>query len=764
MVDKEYVLNLILSHFKVIKRVGNTYYCLCPHHKDKNPSLHITMGDKKIIMDCKAGCDYRDILADVGLKPEQLYYDYYEKDKPNTNWRGFIESRENRKIEAVYNYTSITTGKYAFTKIRLEGKKMLYGKLANDRFTYGIGHDTPRKSYKAVYGDLQAIQRAIKEGKPIYIPEGEKDVDTLTKHGYTSFTYGGVNDWQKDFAELVKGACVVVLADNDEAGLKAANTILHDIQSVAKSTKIVIPTPDIPKGDVSDYFQAGHSKQEFEQLVNSTVRNTPNECVVKCDVPAKDVQSLVDKLTEINAAAKYETNDKGFARLYARIFKDKHRYNSTVRDFMLYDGKRWIEDTEGLSAKADAKILSDALIRYATTQNDVYMRAVMPLCNAKNRNNMIQDSKDINYFTNELLDNNDYLLNVQNGTLDLSNDETKFIEHSPDMLLSKICNAEYDPNAKCEKWQQFLQEIMQGDADKIKYLQKIAGLSLTGSTQEETCFILFGSTTRNGKSTYCETIIHLLGDYAITMRPETLAQKQNSDSRQASGDIARLANCRFCNASEPSKRMIFDVALLKTLLGRDSITARHLYQREFSFIPKFKLVINTNYLPTITDDTIFSSGRINVVSFDRHFEPQEQDKCLKNKLRDKNELSGILNWCIEGLKLYRHEGLEPPQAVKAATEAYRSDSDKIGNFIKECLVKTGNNSKAKDVYDTYSQWCSDNGYGCENKGNFFAELKNKGLFAVSGTVSGKTSRNIVRGYEIVTEFVSCEGEEPPEFN
>ena len=79
-------------------------------------------------------------------------------------------------------------------------------------------------------------------------------------------------------------------------------------------------------------------------------------------------------------------------------------------------------------------------------------------------------------------------------------------------------------------------------------------------------------------------------------------------------------------------------------------------------------MINTNYLPTITDDTVFSSGRINVISFDRHFEPQEQDKDLKNRLRDKQELSGILNWCIEGLQLYRKEGLKPPAAVQTATD------------------------------------------------------------------------------------------------
>lgn len=453
-------------------------------------------------------------------------------------------------------------------------------------------------------------------------------------------------------------------------------------------------------------------------------------------------------------AEKFETTDKGFGRLYATVFKDKHRYNPSRKDFMLYDGKCWVDDVEGLSARASAKALSDALVRYAVNVDaeGKYLKAVATLCNIRSRNNMLQDSKDIYYFTNEELDQNDYLLNLQNGTLDLSENVPKFLEHNPDMLLSKICNVEYDPTADCNEWKKFLLEIMQGDTEKIIYLQKIAGLSLTGNTEQETCFILYGSTTRNGKSTFCETLIYLLGDYSLTMKPETLAIKQNLDSRQASGDIARLAGCRFCNASEPPKRMLFDTALLKSLLGRDSITARHLHQREFSFIPKFKLVINTNYLPTITDDTVFSSGRINVISFDRHFEPQEQDKHLKDKLRDSRELSGILNWCIEGLHLYRQQGFEPPKAVQNATETYRTDSDKVGSFINECLTKTGRNSKAKDVYDAYSTWCDDNGYGCENKGNFFSELKNKGLFATSGTVDGKTVKNIVKAYTIETDF------------
>lgn len=765
---REEQFNDHVSRVKVKSRHGNKVQAFCPCHNDKHASLTMTMGRKCTLIYDHAGCCKEDIVQAMGMQIRDLFYDTEPR---SPNWKAYVEAREKRRIEAVYNYVSIN-GAYAFTKIRLEGKKIIYGKLQNDRFTYGLGHDVGRKSYKAIYGSLQAINKAIAENRPIFIPEGEKDADTLIKQGYTAFAYGGVNDWQSDFATLVQGADVYILADNDEAGKRVAETIQNDIKAVAKSSKIIVPMPDTPKADVSDYFVAGHSKQEFEQMLEQE-QNTVKEAVRECTAvhstpiePQKRQDSRIEQVLKDLHAERYETSDKGFGRLFADVFKDKHRYNPSRKDFMRYDGKRWIDDIEGLSARASAKVLSDALVRYAVNVDTEgkYLKAVAALCNIRNRNNMLQDSKDVYFFSNEQLDVNDYLLNVQNGTLDLSGNEPVFLSHSPDMLLSKICNAEYDPAADCREWKKFLMEIMQDDREKISYLQKIAGLSLTGNTEQETCFILYGSTTRNGKSTFCETLIHLLGDYAVTMKPESLAVRQNLDSRQASGDIARLAGCRFCNASEPPKRMLFDTALLKSLLGRDSITARHLYQRETTFIPKFKLVVNTNFLPTITDDTVFSSGRINVISFDRHFEPQEQDKDLKNRLRDKSEVSGILNWCIEGLRLYRKEGLKPPTAVQTATDTYRTDSDKVGNFINECLAKTGRNSKAKDVYEAYTKWCDDNGYGCENKGNFFAELKAKGLFMNSGTVEGKTVRNIVKGYTVETDFIQYDGQEPLPFD
>lgn len=752
MTDNE-IFESNLLHFKIAKRYGDRVQCQCPTHEDKQASLSVTKGRKCTLFHCHAGCGLENILMAAGLAKKDTFYD---TEPVKANWRSFVEGRERRKIEDVYNYVSCNDD-YVFTKLRLEGKKILYGILKNDRFTYGLPRNTPRKSFKAIYGSVAAINRAIEADKPIFIPEGEKDVKTLSKQGYTAFTYGGVNDWQSEFSTLVKGADVVILADNDKPGISVANTILNDIKPVVKSVNIVVPMPDIPKADISDFFEAGHTKQEFEELINSVTENSVEDAMEPVETPVRSLEGVLQDLR----AESYETSDKGYGRLFADVFRERHRYNPTRKDFMLFDGKRWVDDTEGLSARADAKRLSDALLKYAISvdTDGRYLKAVTPLCNIRSRENMLKDSRDVYYFSDSQLDQDDYLLNVQNGILDLSGWEPIFKKHDPDILLSKICNVEYRSAATCKEWEKFLTEVMQGDVEKIKYLQKIAGLSLTGNTSEEACFVLYGSTTRNGKSTFCETIIHLLGDYALTMRPETLAVKQNIDSRQASGDIARLNGCRFCNASEPAKRMLFDTALLKSLLGRDSITARHLHQREFSFIPKFKLVINTNYLPTITDDTVFSSGRINVISFDRHFEVAEQDKHLKDKLRDKKELAGILNWCIEGLQLYRKEGLKPPEAVQSATETYRTDSDKIGNFINECLEKTGKNSSVKEVYELYDKWCNDNGFGVENKGNFIAELKSKGVYANSGTVDGKTVKNIVKGYSETIEFENIRADE-----
>ena len=493
--------------------------------------------------------------------------------------------------------------------------------------------------------------------------------------------------------------------------------------------------------------------RELEREVFPALARFPKEATQLPGDTRADAD-LVASLHRIGAAKNYKHNDIGSAALFSDLFESKHRYCQEWRDWAYFDGVRWQIDREGMEARQSAKALADSLMAYAPAaglkgENDTqYRKYVASLGSLRSRRTMIDDSRDNKKFSAGELDRAPYLLNVENGVLDLRRG-VKLIGHSPSLLLSKLAPVEYDPEAAAPVWDKFLEEIMLGDKTKIRYLQKFAGISLTGDTREETMLILYGETTRNGKSTYVETLGYLLGDYALTMSPESLAIRKNPDSRTASGDIARLAGARLVSTSEPSKGMLFDVALIKSLLGRDTITARHLRQSEISFTPTFKVVMNTNHLPRIGDDTIFTSGRVNVVTFDRHFTAAEQDRSLKDRLRDPRELSGILNWCLEGLRLYRKEGLKPPAAVVKSTGDYRRKSDKVGEFIDDCLQKSEKKAvKATDVYAAYSSWCRESGYGAEGKQNFYSDLRSRGLFADRGTINGKTVKNIIPGYEL----------------
>lgn len=469
----------------------------------------------------------------------------------------------------------------------------------------------------------------------------------------------------------------------------------------------------------------------------------------------KYVNEVLKKLNELNAVERFPMNDRGSADLFATVFMDVSRYNPTKKDWMYYDGTRWVADQEGMRAKRNAKTLADALVRYSVTvslpddKRQSYIKYAAGMMNYRSRNVMVTDAKDLNFFDNTELDKDDFLLNCKNCVLDLSGDQPKELEHKADLLLSKICNANYNPAATCTLWEKTVNEIMQGDSSKIEYLQKMSGRFLTGDTSEEEFYIFFGATTRNGKSTITELLLYLLGDYATTISPESLAIKVNKDSRTASPDIAKLAGTRFVVASEPPRRMLFDSSLVKTLTGRDTVSARFLHENEFQFKPKFKLILNSNYLPVISEKTVFSSNRVKVVPFERHFTEKEQNKHLKEQLQQ--EIDGILNWCIQGLSLYRKEGLEPPTAVQIATHEYSEDSDKIGKFISECLEKSDQNLAAKDVYEKYSQWCNDCGLGVDGRTSFYEELKTKNLLSKTGTVTGKTVKNVIKGYSFVDE-------------
>ena len=233
-----------------------------------------------------------------------------------------------------------------------------------------------------------------------------------------------------------------------------------------------------------------------------------------------------------------------------------------------------------------------------------------------------------------------------------------------------------------------------------------------------------------------------------TVAPETIAAKQRNSSGP-SEDLARLAGRRLANISEPSRGMRLNAAQVKSMTGNDSINARFLHCNSFDFRPQFKLYINTNYLPSVDDMSLFSSNRVRVIPFDRHFEPQEQDPNLKHLFAEEDAKSAILNWLIAGWRLLQKEGLNSPAAVVEATKEYSHDSNKIALFAEDNLEPDANREvRTSEIYAHYKVWCEVNGCLPENSTNFKKSLQAIGTVVRKRPRDGSEKTTLLLGYRL----------------
>jgi putative DNA primase/helicase len=270
-------------------------------------------------------------------------------------------------------------------------------------------------------------------------------------------------------------------------------------------------------------------------------------------------------------------------------------------------------------------------------------------------------------------------------------------------MITKTANAHYDSQADCPLWKQFVREIMDYKADVIGFLQTVAGWALTGDISEQTMFILFGSGA-NGKSTFLNTVMYLLGEYALATPTETFMRK-NGD--QNTNDIARLRGTRFVTTTEAEQGRRLSESLIKKITGNDQLTARFLYGEYFNFMPTFKIFMATNHKPTIKGTDYGIWRRIKLIPFTTRIPEDKQDKHLELKLRE--EASGILNWLLEGAMRWKQERLKIPAAILNATDEYRGEMDVIGNFLKECCVQhPGASIRIRELFKAYQEWCEEN--------------------------------------------------------
>lgn len=461
---------------------------------------------------------------------------------------------------------------------------------------------------------------------------------------------------------------------------------------------------------------------------------------------------------------RYGREEIGIGNAFADFFKPIARFNRDRGIWYVYDGAIWRPDEGNLAVMELAKILADRLYVFAIQIKDEdtrkrYIERVKKLQYRKNRKTMVEDAKSVHPVPHKLFDRNTDLFNCKNGTLDLTTGI--FRPHDPQDFLTMMSGVSYDPHATCPRWDSFISEVMCGDPELSSYLQKSLGYALTGDTYLECMFILYGATSRNGKGTTMETFLKIMGDYGKTSNPEMLSTKFGSANTSGpSEEIARLAGVRFVNISEPEKKITFNAALVKRMTGNDTLNARFLHENSFDFRPSFKIFINTNYLPNVSDMTLFDSGRLKIIPFKRHFEEAEQDKGLKSLFSKDENLAAIFNWCLEGYRMFRKEQLKDTRAVIEATKEYRQDSDRIGQFI-EAWLEDGETYEVRSsaAYKRYSDWCKENNYNAENVKNFKTAMQQKYFFDRRRPKDGGDKTSMIIGCRLREEELGAETED-----
>ena len=408
----------------------------------------------------------------------------------------------------------------------------------------------------------------------------------------------------------------------------------------------------------------------------------------------------------------YTFDDTGNAERFSEVFGDTVRYNHTAKNWMFYDGRRWCQDSRAAVKCMVDEIVEEmrhgleAYLENAPSDMDLedaekqYVKHTKNSRSSKSKTAMLKESEHKLPILQDELDRQKSLFNATNGTLNLRTGE--LLPHDRLQYISKISYAEYTDKIDCPLWDKFLSEIFDGDADLIRYIQKAIGYSLTGSTQEQCVFFLYG-TGSNGKSTFLDIITEILGEYAVNIQPETLMVKQ-INAGGPTGDIARLKGARFVTTVEPSEGARLNEGLLKQLTGGDKLTASKKYENEFEFTPEFKLWMATNHKPIIRGTDIGIWRRIHLIPFTVQIPKNQVDKNLKHKLRQ--ELSGILKWAVDGCLIWQREGLAQPSKVAEASKEYKGEMDVLSAFLDECTEQSGE-ADSGELFRAYIQWAKE---------------------------------------------------------
>lgn len=434
------------------------------------------------------------------------------------------------------------------------------------------------------------------------------------------------------------------------------------------------------------------------------------------------------------------TSDTGNGIRFAQRMRDVVRYCAGESRWYLWDGGRWKLDSLNRSLLLTEEVVKDLYVEAASLAEPARRDAVETWArtsqSAGRRDAMLRmaaaqpgiaiDPDD--------LDRDPWTLVVANGTLDLRSGTLRASE--PADLCTRQAATVFDPGAGCPLWERHVDFITGGNAALAAYLRKAVGYTLTGLTDEQKLFFLWGNGA-NGKSTFVDVLSGMLGSYA-TQADENLLAGQGGHPTQLAG----LRGARLVVADETGQGRKLAEQRVKAITGGKTIRARFMRQDFFEFTPRFKLWITGNHKPEIqgTDHGIWR--RLKLIPFTAALSDDRRVLGYDDVLS--GEAPGILNWALDGLRAWRDgAGLGDTDAVKEATREYRDEEDATGQWLAEAaqLGVADRFTENGALYESYRWWCHANGVA-EVRSNIALgrELTARGLRRDSVKREGKMRR------------------------
>jgi putative DNA primase/helicase len=429
--------------------------------------------------------------------------------------------------------------------------------------------------------------------------------------------------------------------------------------------------------------------------------------------------------------------DLGNANRFVELCAETLRYVPLWEAWVYYEGGYWHRDnTKGTHARRAALAVAKTLRREARTaderawakrsQAEARIQAMIKLASADPRIELLHTAFDRNHF----------LLNVQNGTLDL--ETGKLRPHAKEDFITKISRATFNPKAASKRWAAALQTSLP-DPVVRDYVQRFLGYCLTGDVGER-IVVMFVGKGRNGKSLIARVVQELMGPYATTLASTVL---MSSDKEQHPTEVADLFGARLAVMSEIKRGRAIDEEKFKRLSGNDELKARRMREDFWAFSPTHKSLFLVNHRPHVGRDPAVWD-RVAIVEFNVRIPDGKVDPKLLQKLRA--EETGILAWLVEGYRKYKRVGLTPPKAVQAATAEYQASEDRLKEFFDdECAFDVGQTATTANIVKRIVKWCLAQNVRPPSKNELAERLRD--LNCISGKVplDGDT-HNLARGW------------------